>query len=209
MQRILDKNRFNKIKLYLLNRISQYSQKIKYKERLDKAVPIMNVFLIFSFLYLFSLLSSYIESFIHMNVSFGNSNNLSSETVLNVWSYHPYIEDLATLKKIVYYKAQEKGINSFQLLSTEGLKHLPIMLIRDLIAFIQAWNQYEAQVLSSGAPPESDIIIKQEKFDEVNEAINTESCKFYASLGVGAVEISITYTEQGFNFSKVYYSNNG
>ena len=266
LQFILGKERFNKTKLYLLNRISQYSQKIKYKERLDKAVPIMNVFLFLSFLYLFSLLSSYIESFIHLSVSFGNSNSLSSETVLNVWSYHPYIEDFSTLKKIVYYKAQEKGLNSFQLLSTEGFKHLPVMLIRYLIVFVlvfliflivhfpfkkmrcgicekvfmimrtvlilfvlitlfvgvnfmnrnyendytvQAWNQYEAQVLSSGAPPESGIDIKQEKFDEVNEAINNKYCKFYSSLGVGAVGISITYTEQGFNFSKVYYRNNG
>lgn len=266
LQFVLGKDRFNRMKLKLFDSILQYGQKIKYRERLDKAVPIMNVFLFFSFLYLFSLLSSYIESFIHLNVSFRNSNYLSSETVLNVWRYHPYIEDFTTLKKVVYYKAEVSELNTFQILSTEGFRHLPDMLLRSLIVFIlvflilsiaffllkiikrgifkrmliilrailvlfilialfvfinflnrnyendysvQAWTQYEAQVLSSGAPPESNIDIKKEKLDEVNESINKQYYDFSASLGFGEVGISITYTDHGFDFNIVHYRNNG
>ena len=262
MRFIFGKDRFNRLKSKLFVKIILYFRKIKYHERLNKAVPIVNIFLFFSFIYLYSIFSSTVESFIPMSISFGNNNYLTSEMVLNVWEYHPYIEDFITLRKVVYYKAEESEIGTFRLLSTEGLRKLPEMLLRSLIVFIlfllsflmvifiikiakrgmfnrlfiilraifvlliliflfagisflnkrnindysiRAWSQYEAQVLSSGAPPESDIDIKKEKLDEVNEYIDNRYYDFYASLGFGSVGISITYTNHHFEFHVIHY----
>lgn len=258
---VLGKDRFNILKSELFKKIIQYSKKIKYRERLDKAVPIVSIFLVFSFLYLSSIFCSTIESFVPISVSFGN-NQLSSEMVLNVWSYHPYIKDFSTLQRVVYYKAQENKLGTSELLSAEGLRNLPEILLRSLVVFtlfllisliifsltkiikrgfferifmifravlalfiltfllvgicflnknyiydysIQAWSQYESQLLSSGAPPESDIDIKKEKFDEVKEYIDEHSHGFYASLGFGSTGVSIQYTNCHFEFSVVYY----
>lgn len=262
MRFILGKDRFSALKSNLLNKILQYGQKIKYRERLDKAVPIVNVFLVFSFLYLSSIFCSMVENFIILSVSFGNNNFLSSETVLNVWSYHPYIEDFSTLQRLVYYKAEESNLGSFELLSAEGLRNLPEFLLRSLIAFtlillcflvafflikiirrgsfecivmifrtilalliltfllvgicflnknyiydytIQAWSQYELQLLSSGAPPKSDVDIKGEKLDEVNKYIEDNSRDFYASLVFGSTGVSIRYANDHFEFLIIHH----
>lgn len=258
---VFGKDRFNSLKSELFNKILQYSKKIKYRERLDKAVPIVNIFLIFSFLYLSSILYSTIETFVPISVSFGN-NHLSSEMVLNVWSYHPYIKDFSTLQRVVYYKAQENKLGTFELLSEEGLRNLPEILLRSLIVFtlillislflfsltkiikrgffervsmifravlalfiltslligicflnknyiydysIQAWSQYESQLLSSGAPPELDIDIKKEKLDEVNEYIDEYSHDFYASLGLGPTGVLIRYANCHLEFNVIHY----
>lgn len=262
MQFIFGKDKFSSLKLNFFNKILQYNKKIKYHERLGKAAPIVTVFLFFSFLYLFSIFYSTVESFIMLRVSFRSDYCLSSETIFNVWQYHPYIEDFYTLQKIVYYNAKESELGIFKLLSTEGLRHLPQMLLKSSIVFvlillnflimfliikitkrdfwmrvfmilrailmllilislsvgisflnknyvndydIQAWNQYESQVLSSGAPPESDIDIKNVKSDEVNRYINSQYYDFNISLGFGPIEISITYTHHHFEF-KVLHS---
>lgn len=259
---ILGKDKFSILKLNLFDKILQYSQKIKYHKRLNKAAPIVTVFLLFSFLYLFSIFYSTVESFIILSVSFRNDYCLSSETVFNVWQYHPYIEDFYTLQKIVYYNAKESELGVFKLLSTEGLRHLPQMLLKSSIVFvlillnfliifliikitkrgfgervfialrailmlliltslfvgvnflnknyvndydIRAWNQYESQVLSSGAPPESDIDIKNEKSDEVNRYINSQYYDFNISLGFGPIGVSITYTDCHFKFQVLHY----
>ncbi len=261
MRFIIGKDRFNKLKSKLFDRILLYSEKIKYSDRLNKAAPIVSMFFFFSFLYLFSIFYSTVESFIHLNIYFNNENYLSSETVLNVWQYHPYIENFNTLQNVVYYKAEESELGTFQLLSTEGLRHLPEMLLRSLIVFVlilliflivfliikifrrgfckrifmifraifalliltflfvgisflnknyinnysvRAWDQYEAQVLSSGAPPESDIDIKEEKFDEVNRYIDNHYYDFEAILGFGPIGVSITYTDC-FDFHILHY----
>lgn len=257
MRIIFGKDRFNRIQLKVFDIITKYSQKIKYRERLNKAVPIVNTFLIFSFLYLFSIFSSAVESFFHMNISFGSDNHISSKTVLNVWEYHPYIEDFSTLQDVVYYKAEESELGVFKLLSTEGLRKMPEMLLRSSIIFVlilliflimcfvievikqrsfkrifiilrtnfvlliltclfvgisflnknyitdynvRAWGQYELQVLSSGAPPESDIDIKKEKLDEVNRHIDNRYYDFDARFGFGSKGISVTYINHHFEF---------
>lgn len=262
MRYIFGKDRFNRLKSKLFDKILQYSQKIKYRERLNKAAPIVSMFLFFSFLYLFSIFYSTVESFIHLSISFRNDNYLSSKTVLNVWQYHPYIEDFHTLQNVVYYKASESELGTYKLLSTEGLRNLPEMLLRSLIVFvlilliflivffiskiikrgffkrifmilravfalliltsllvgisflnknyindysIRAWSQYEAQILSSGAPPESDIDIKKEKLDEVNKYIDNHYYDFEASIGFGLIGVSITYTDYYFDFHVLYY----
>lgn len=258
---IFGKDRFNRLKSKLFDKILRYSEKIKNSDRLNKAAPTVSMFLFFSFLYLFSIFYSTVESFIHLSIAFSNENYLSSETVLNVWQYHPYIENFNTLQDVVYYKAEESELGTFKLLSTEGLRHLPEMLLRSLIVFvlillilligffilkifrrgfckrifmilrtifalliltfllvgisflnknyinnysIRAWSQYEAQVLSSGAPPESDIDIKEEKFDEVNRYIDNHYYDFEAILGFGPIGVSITYTDC-FDFHVLHY----
>lgn len=257
MRLILGKDRFDRLKSKLFDRIIQFSQAIKYRERLNKATPIVNMFLFFSFLYLFSIFYSSVESFIHLSISFGNNNYLSSEMVLNVWKYYPYIEDFSTLQKVVYYKATESELGKFKLLSTEGLRLMPEMLLRSLIVFvlillsflivfliikiikkgfftrifmilrallvlliltslfvgisflnknyindynISAWSQCELQALSSGPPPESNIDIEKEKFDEVNSYIDNDHYDFCSSLGFGSVGVLITYTDCNFEF---------
>lgn len=259
---VLGKDKFSSLKLKLFDKILQYSKKIKYRERLNKAAPIVSMFFFFSFLYLFSIFYSTIESFIYLSISFSNDNYLSSETVLNVWQYHPYIEDFNTLQNVVFYNAKESELGTFKLLSTEGLRNLPEILIRSLIVFvfillnfliifliikitkrgffkrilmtiraiimlliltslfvgisflnknhindynIQAWNQYELQLLSSGAPPESDIDIKNEKLDEVNRHINSQYYDFNVRLGFGPIGVSITYTDCHFEFHVLHY----
>ena len=229
---------------------------IKYRERLGKATPIVSVFLLFSFLYLFSIFYSTVESFIPLNNSFDNDGYLSSDTVLNVWRYHPYIEDFSTLQRVVYYKAQESELGTVKLLSAEGLRSLPEILLKSSIVFLvillsflivflfikitkrgiikrvimifrttlallmlislfigvsflkqnyesnyttQAWNQYELQLLSSGAPPESDVDIKEEKLDEVTEYIDNHYCDFHVYISFGSIEISITYANHEFH----------
>lgn len=261
MRFVFGKDRFNKLKSKLFDKIQLYSEKIKYSDRLNKAAPIVSMFLFFSFLYLFSIFYSTVESFIHLSISFSNENYLSSETVLNVWQYHPYIDNINTLQNVVYYKAEESELGTFKLLSTEGLRHLPEMLLTSLIVFVlilliflivffiikifrrgfckrifmilrtiialliltfllvgisflnknyinnydvRAWEQYEAQVLSSGAPPESDIDIKKEKFDEVNRYIDNNYYDFEVLLGFGPIGVSITYTDC-FDFHIVHY----
>lgn len=260
---ILGKKRFNKLKSKLFDKLQTYSQKIKYQKRLGNAAPIVTIFFFFSFLYLFSMFSSTVESFISLSISFGSANNLSSETVLNVWEYHPYIENFSELQKVVYYKAQENELGSYSLLSTEGLRNLPELLLKSLIIFAlivlvllivylpikifkhgffsrilvvlravlvllsltsllvgisflnsnhindystQAWSQYEAQLLSSGAPPESGIDIKKEKSDEVNKYINDNNNNDYTvSLGFGQKGISISHSNHSFEFHTVDY----
>lgn len=263
MQYIFGKHRFDLLKAKLFVKLKQYSNKIKYRDRLKKAVPIVNTFLFFSFLYLFSIFSSAIDSFFPMRISFGNDYP-SSETVLNVWQYHPYIDDYGTLQRVVSYKARESELGKFKLLSTEGLREMPEMLLRSLIVFvlilliflivfliikivkkgfrnrlfmilraifvlftliclfvgisflnknysnnynIKAWNQYELQLLSSGAPPESDMDIKNEKYDEVNRRLENSHYDFYCSLGFGSAGISITYDNHHFECRVIHYGN--
>lgn len=259
---VLGKDSFNGLKSKLFDKIIQYSQKIKYRERLGKAASIVTIFLIFSFLYLFSTLYSTVESFIPLHVSFNNSHNsdyFSSKVVLNVWRYHPYIEDLFTLENLVYYKAQENELGKAELLSTEGLRNLPEILLRSAIVFVlillvflilflfvkiikpgffnrmfmifravlallmlmtlfigisflnkdhtpdytvRAWNQYEMQLLSSGAPPESDIHIKQEQMEEINIYVSNLNDNYYdlrAGLVFGPIRVSITYVNRQFD----------
>ena len=262
MRYIFGKDRFNRLKSKLFDNILQYSQKIKYRERLNKAAPIVSMFLFFSFLYLFSIFCSTVESFIYLNISFGNDNYLSSETVLNVWQYHPYIEDFSTLQDVVYYKAEESELGTYEILSTRGLRNLPETLIESLIVFvlslliflivfsiikiikrgffkrifmifrailvlitltlllagirylnknytnnytIRAWEQYESQLFSSGAPPESDIDIKKDKLDEVDRYIDSCYNDFEANIGFGTIGVSITYTNYGFKFHVIHY----
>ena len=262
MRFILGKDRFNRLKSKLFDKLLKYSQKIKYHERLNKATPIVNVFLFFSFLYLFSIFCSTVESFIHLNISFGNDNYLSSEIVFNIWQYHPYIENFHTLQKVVYYKAKENELGRFKLLSTTGLRKLPEMLLESLITFIliflcflivfliikifrrgffkrilmilrsilvllvltslfvgirflnknytndyiiRSWDQYESQLLSSGPPPESDIDIKKEKLYEVDKYIDDCYNDFEASIGFGAIGVSVTYTNYSFELHVIHY----
>lgn len=253
---VFGRDRFDRLKLKLFENIARYSKKIKYRERLGKAVPIVSMFLLFSFLYLFSIFYSTVESFISLNISFDDEGYLSSDTVLNVWRYHPYIEDFSTLQRVVYYKAEESEFGTVKLLSTEGLRNLPEILLRSSIVFVvillscliillfikmtkrdiikrlimifraalallilislfigisflkhsyannyttQAWNQYELQLLSSGAPPESDVDIKKEKLDEVTEYIDNHCCDFHVYVSFGPMEISITYADHEFH----------
>lgn len=58
---------------------------------------------------------------------------------------------------------------------------------------IRAWSHYESQLLSSGAPPESDIDIKNEKFDEVRRHIDNRNYVFRIYLCFGTEGISINY----------------
>lgn len=252
---VFGRDRFNILKSKLFDNVARYSEKIKYRERFGKAVPIVSMFLLFSFLYLFSIFYSTVESFISLNISFDDESYLSSDTVLNVWRYHPYIEDFYTLQKVVYYKAQESELGTVKLLSTEGLRDLPEILLRSSIVFAvillsfliiflfikmtkrdiikrlimifraalallvlislligvsflkhnyannyttQAWNQYELQLLSSGAPPESDVDIKKEKLDDVIEYIDNHYYDFHVHISFGPMEISITYADHEF-----------
>lgn len=254
---VFGRDRFNSLKSKLFNKVVQYSKEIKYRERLGKAVPIVSMFLLFSFLYLFSIFYSAVESFIPVNISFDNDGCLSSDTVLNVWRYHPYIEDFSTLQRVVYYKAQESELGTVNLLSTEGLRGLPEILLKSSIIFVvillsfltvflflkmtkrgfikrvtrifraafallilislfigisflkhdyansyttQAWEQYELQLLSSGAPPESDVDIKGEKLDEVIEYIDNHYCDFHVHVTFGPIKISIIYADHEFHF---------
>ena len=259
MRYILGKGLYNKLKLKLFKTIEEYSQRIKYREKLDKAAPIVSIFLLFSFIYMFSMLCSTIESFIPLNISFASDNHLSRGVVLNVWEYYPYIEDFDTLQNVVYYKASESELDTSKLLSTEGLRNLPEMLLRSSIVFViillsfliillivkiykrgflhrvamilrailalfmliflfagvsflnrnyindyrsLAWGHLESQLLSSGAPPESEINIKKEKTDEVDYYCidNNGYYDFNASVVFGPASASIIYTDHHFEF---------
>ena len=70
---------------------------------------------------------------------------------------------------------------------------------------IRAWEQYESQLFSSGAPPESDIDIKKDKLDEVDRYIDSCYNDFEANIGLGTIGVSITYSNYSFNFHVVNY----
>ncbi len=81
------------------------------------------MFLLFSFLYLFSIFYSTVESFIPLNISFDNDGYLSSDTVLNVWRYHPYIEDFLHCKGlyITRHKKVSLGQSNYYLRKDFGI----------------------------------------------------------------------------------------
>ena len=65
----------------------------------------------------------------------------------------------------------------------------------------QAWSQYELQLLSSGAPPETNLDIKEEKLDEISEYINNRYRDFHVYATFGPAILSITYTDHEFHIS--------
>ena len=66
---------------------------------------------------------------------------------------------------------------------------------------IRAWRQCELQLLSSGAPPESEINIKEEKFGEVDCYIRDhDDYDFNVTVSFGPASVTVIYTNCHFEF---------
>lgn len=253
----MGKTRFGEIVSTINARVKKYSQRIKQYEQLNKAMPIIIVFILFSFLHLFSIIVSCAGSFFYLGFSFKHDSLLTEEVVLNVWKYHPDIEDIYTLQEVVLYNANKNGLGTVKILSSEGVQRLPEMVIRSTVIFsvilficsvlffliritkrgfmkrvimifrsllalllsilflfsvsflgryhadnynVQAWTQYELELLSSGAPAKSDIDIETAKKGEVSEWIDHRNNHFHVNLEVGSMGFSISFVDHQLEF---------
>lgn len=267
---IIGRESFNGVISAITTKAQQYIQRIKQYDQLYKALPVIIVFILFSFLHLFDIIISWTERVLCLGFTFQHDSILEEKVVLNVWKYYPNIEDVYTLQNIVSYKAKQNGLGTSKILSSEGVSALPELLIRSLFSFtvilvilsflsllvlvfrktikgnkkitcgrimkrlktvlysfislvltilvlflisflnryhaddyiVEKWTQCEMELISSGAPPESDIEIETIKHQEVSEWIEHlhDRTRFY--LDVGSSSYSINISDEGISFEK-------
>ena len=137
---ILGKQTFGRIKSKAEGLWARVKTELRYEERLGKVTPVINVFIVISAIYFFSIVFSVIESFIALDIATVFNRGffsifLAPEIILNVWQYHPYIDSFDLLRQLVLYQAGESELNTFKSLSIEGIKALPYILVSSLIVF--------------------------------------------------------------------------
>lgn len=116
-------------------KIKYYSHRIKSIEQLDKAMPVVIVFLLLSLLHFVYLVFTVFENFFYLGFSFRHDIVLTEDLVLSVWKYRPDIEDVYTLHDIILYYAKQNGLNTTRILSPEGFAKLPFFMLEAMFSF--------------------------------------------------------------------------
>ena len=140
MRYILGRQAFGRVKSRAERVWRRVKTELRYEERLGKMTPVINVFIVISAIYFFSIVFSVIESFISLDIATVFNRGffsifLAPEIILNVWQYHPYVDGFDLLRQLVLYQAEESELNTFKSLSIEGIKALPYILVSSLIVF--------------------------------------------------------------------------
>lgn len=132
---VVGKERFTSRMKVVNGKMQEYSKVMQQHEQLSKAMPILYIFILFSFVHLFSIIVSCVPLFFEISFSFRHDSILTEGTVLNVWKYYPHIEDIYSLEKVVLYNAKKNGLGTFKLLSSEGVMQLPELVVRSIVDF--------------------------------------------------------------------------
>lgn len=116
-------------------KIKDYSHRIKSIEQLNKAMPVVIVFLLLSLLHFIYLVFTCFENFFYLGFSFKHDMVLTEDVVLSVWKYRPDVENVDTLNDIILYYANQNGLNTTRILSPEGFAHLPLLVLEAMFSF--------------------------------------------------------------------------